>query len=310
MQLKPNANRATASVSRRRPNHTRRFWVLLPLLTLLLLSFGGTRLNALDRILDEASPSPALNQNNLPTTSNSPVNDVEAERGAASSAASLFTPFTNPQSIAGGRCQVVAQSCNLGMVMGWGAVAGPEIGTLKNSTFLPLVVSPEERKGREKNETPLNCYQNEMAEELGQLMQNDPEQQRTELRCRLRLAEAAQARAMNMARNNYLSHFDPKGRSPHYYIRQTGYPLPESYESGENYVESLAAGYADAESAWADLLAAPQHRRHVLGEVDFFRDHACFGTGYVRDDDHLRTYYVVLSAPCPEDQPSEAEETK
>ncbi len=277
-----------------------RFWALLPLLTLLLLSFSWVHLRAAHEISNEASQLPGLDQNNLfapkSNLSNEPASDVEAQREGMDNNASLFTPLSGAQAKAGGRCQMIEQTCNFGMVMGLGAAAGPKIGTLEHQLFLPFALRQAQGK------MLLNCYQNETAQALGQLMQTDPNQERRALQCSPRLAAAAQARSANMARNNYVGHMDPKGRSPHYYIRQANYPLPPSYENDENYVESLAAGYTNAENAWAGLLASPHHRQHVLGEVDFFRQQSCFGTGYVQDDDHLLSYYVILSAPCPNDQ--------
>ncbi len=197
-------------------------------------------------------------------------------------------------SASAGTCMIASRPCEIALIPGLGAVAGPDVLVAKSRVYLPII------EYSTQSDMSIGCYKNEVTQQLGQLFVNDPGQQRARetLQCSDRLVAAAQARVWNMAQNNYLSHTDPKGRSPHFYIRQTDYPLPDAYASGENFVESIAGGFASANSAWKALLGSPSHRVHVLGEKDFFRAQNCFGIGYIESTDHLRHYYVILTAPC------------
>jgi hypothetical protein len=42
-------------------------------------------------------------------------------------------------------------------------------------------------------------------------------------------------------------------------------------------------------------MGSPPHRRHLLGETDFFADQVEYGVGYVSGGDY-RHYWVVITA--------------
>ncbi|MEZ4611982.1 MAG: hypothetical protein R2838_17355 [Caldilineaceae bacterium] len=76
-------------------------------------------------------------------------------------------------------------------------------------------------------------------------------------------------------------------------------PLPSFYsmERDGNNIESIAGGFASAQDAWTGLLGSPAHRRHLLGEVDFYREQIDLGIGFVEDpDSDYRYYWVILTA--------------
>lgn len=71
------------------------------------------------------------------------------------------------------------------------------------------------------------------------------------------LAQAAQAKAADMAANNYWAHTSPAGKTPWTFIDATGY----SYESaGEN----LAYGFATSNDTITGWMNSPGHRANML----------------------------------------------
>ena len=138
---------------------------------------------------------------------------------------------------------------------------------------------------------------NPMIQGLINLFKNDPNQRRTTKNYNLLLAQVAQARAEDMSRNGYFSHTDKQGFGPNYHIVKKGYPLASFYNRDvvANNVESIAAGYDSPGTCWAAWLNSPGHRRHVLGEIDFYRDQIDFGIGYAPGGQHGH-YWVFISA--------------
>lgn len=91
---------------------------------------------------------------------------------------------------------------------------------------------------------------------------NDTNQQRlsdkkTPLTLDPLLAEAAQAKAQDMAKRNYWSHNTPDGKSPWTFIAASGY----NYQlAGEN----LAYGFNNADDTIAGWMNSPTHRANIL----------------------------------------------
>ena len=86
--------------------------------------------------------------------------------------------------------------------------------------------------------------------------------QRTKAGCRaltvdLRLARAAQAHSIDMARRRYFSHTSPDGRTFVQRIRAQGYP-------GTRLGENIAAGYPTASTVMAAWMKSPGHRANIL----------------------------------------------
>ena len=112
------------------------------------------------------------------------------------------------------------------------------------------------------------------------------------------LSRVARERARDMAERRYFDHINPDGHGANYLVRRAGYVLPSSYPSDGNNLESIAAGYATATATWSGWMASPDHKRHLLGEIDFFAAQTSYGIGYYQDSGSpYRTYWVVLTAP-------------
>lgn len=72
-----------------------------------------------------------------------------------------------------------------------------------------------------------------------------------------KLIAAAQAKADDMAKRNYWSHYTPDGDPPWIFVTEQGY----SYQKlGEN----LAAGFSDEQSTINGWMASPPHRENLL----------------------------------------------
>jgi hypothetical protein len=118
----------------------------------------------------------------------------------------------------------------------------------------------------------LPCASTWQAEEIASLAINHPGQGRPNMNCHPILDQVAHERALDMGVRNYFSHVNPDGHGPNYLVRQAGYKLPSWWGTDPelNYIESIAGGYQTAGAAWNAWLGSPAHRRHVLGEIDFY----------------------------------------
>ena len=121
------------------------------------------------------------------------------------------------------------------------------------------------------------------------------------------LAMVAQAKAEDLARNNYFDHVDPLGYGLNYYVSKAGYKLPQGWldEPFANYVESLAAGSTNPKEGILQLLNDGEepdhdkagHRIHLLGIDEFFGKGVDVGIGWVNDPkSEYNTYMVVVIA--------------
>lgn len=153
---------------------------------------------------------------------------------------------------------------------------------------------------------PTYCERNAPAHMLAELMRTHPGQHRASMRCHPLLVQVAQARANDMYVRKYFGHCDPDSRCPNWHVRQTGYRLPGHYPDNGNSIESISANHRDAAHSWQAFLDSPPHKRHVLGEIGFFREQQCYGVGYA--DERRRSdpipfpvirAYVIITAPCP-----------
>jgi Divergent InlB B-repeat domain/Cysteine-rich secretory protein family/Bacterial Ig domain len=114
------------------------------------------------------------------------------------------------------------------------------------------------------------------------------------------LSAVARAKAADMANREYFAHTDPDGNGANTLVRRAGYSLPSHYStaaSGNN-IESLAAGYSSVSSVWTGWMASADHKRHILGETDFFAEQTSLGVGYYeKSGSPYRYYWVILTAP-------------
>jgi uncharacterized protein YkwD len=114
------------------------------------------------------------------------------------------------------------------------------------------------------------------------------------------LTAVARERAADMARRRYFSHVNPDGNGPNQLMRGAGYALPESWgkDRARNSVESIGAGYRNADDAWRAWMGSRCHRAHLLATQSFFRDQTNIGIGYYNDaTSPYRKYWVVITAP-------------
>jgi uncharacterized protein YkwD len=121
------------------------------------------------------------------------------------------------------------------------------------------------------------------------------------------LAKVAQAKAEDLAKNNYFDHVDLKGYGLNYYVAKAGYKLPKEWlsEPSSNFVESLAAGSANPKEGIIQLLNDGEepvhdkagHRVHLLGIDEFFSKGVDIGIGWANDPkSEYNTYMVVVIA--------------
>jgi uncharacterized protein YkwD len=118
------------------------------------------------------------------------------------------------------------------------------------------------------------------------------------------LAKVAQAKAEDLAKNNYFDHVDLKGFGLNYYVAKAGYKLPEGWLSdpSANYVESLSAGSASPKGGIIQLLNDNDepvhnkagHRVHLLGIDDFFGKGVDVGIGWASDTESEYSNYLVV----------------
>jgi hypothetical protein len=140
---------------------------------------------------------------------------------------------------------------------------------------------------------------NRPASLLAEILVNDPSQQHPRLVENAILMRVAQGRARDMADRGYFAHADLNGYGPNYHARQAGYTLPEYYSKAAdgNSIESIGAGFEQPIQAWEAWMESPAHKRHLLGEIDFFRDQDEYGVGYAYNpDSQYRYYWVVIIA--------------
>lgn len=144
--------------------------------------------------------------------------------------------------------------------------------------------------------TPVPCNMNPLALEFARLLVTDGAQQRPVLNCSPSLAIAAQRRAEDMARRNYFNHTDPDGVTPNIHAKRAGCALP--YGDGNN-IESIGAGTPSAAAMFNALMNSPNHRSHMMGELDFFREQTQFAIGMALDESsQYKWYWVIMIGIC------------
>ena len=110
----------------------------------------------------------------------------------------------------------------------------------------------------------------------------------------------ARAKALDLGKRRYFSHVDPNGYGPNKAASLAGYALPAWWGDANdlNYIESIGGGYADVPSAFDGWMNSSVHRRHILGETDFFAQQTRYGVGYAEvPGSPYQKYYVFISAP-------------
>ena len=114
------------------------------------------------------------------------------------------------------------------------------------------------------------------------------------------LTAVARARAGDLATRRYFSHVNPDGHGPNYMLCAAGYGLPAFWGTNptDNCVESIGAGYATPEDAWAGWMKSSSHRSHLLAQNSFYRNQTSYGVGFYSDPSSAyRRYWVIITAP-------------
>ena len=136
--------------------------------------------------------------------------------------------------------------------------------------------------------------------EIAGMANNHAAQQRAEMVYDPILNLVARAKAIDLAERRYFAHVDPDGYGPNKAVSLAGYELPAWWGDANNlnYIESIAAGYSDASSAFDGWLNSAGHRRHLLGEEGFYARQTRYGVGYVEvPGSPYQRYFVFISAP-------------
>ena len=92
---------------------------------------------------------------------------------------------------------------------------------------------------------------------VGETNKNRADAHQASLSLDPQLSSAAQAKAEDMAKNNYWSHTSPSGKSPWSFISASGYQYKIA---GEN----LAYGFNDAGAVVAGWMNSPEHKANIL----------------------------------------------
>jgi len=142
----------------------------------------------------------------------------------------------------------------------------------------------------------LTCGNHALAQQLAELIIQEPGQMRSKLVCDEQLIKIAHIRAQQMLEAQKVSH-DVNNTTPNQLLRMHDFALPKYYSLFGNQVESLAGGKDIPQEVLSDFLGSSLHRPHVLGEGEPFVAQDKIGVAYVRDPWTLHVdYWVVLIA--------------
>jgi len=142
-----------------------------------------------------------------------------------------------------------------------------------------------------------SCGLNEKARELARLIITHKDQKRPLLQCNALLAEAADKKAREMAKEGKVSHDGPGG-TPDKRLLNAGYPLSLPVAViGNNHVESIMGGTPHAEAVLDYFANSYSHRIHIFGEHPFYMEQFEIGVGHAEEwySPHI-DYWVVYIA--------------
>lgn len=132
---------------------------------------------------------------------------------------------------------------------------------------------------------------------FAKLLKEHPRQQRKTLELHVVLARIAQTRSDDMAARNYISHTNPDGYGPDWLVEQAGFLFPYRVSKTGNTIESINAGYPTAQESFDGFMASSPHKRHLLGEHEFFRKQTFYGIGYTYlESSQWKYYWCILIA--------------
>ncbi len=153
--------------------------------------------------------------------------------------------------------------------------------------------------------------------QLANLIENDSEQERTEMVYDPTLHLVARKKAEDLGNRAYGAHVDPDGYGPNIAVTLAGFTLPSFYpiNKDDNNIEAIIAG-TDFESPTEALegwRGSPTHRPQIFGLTvngnPFFKTQTRYGVGYANVPGSPFTYYYVFISAPPEpngDEPLDA----
>lgn len=129
---------------------------------------------------------------------------------------------------------------------------------------------------------PKNYYPNKEwnVRQAYEILRYHPEQKRTVLIPLNSLEYGARHKAYDLGDREYFSHLSPDGENANRLARRYENNLPTYYPENGNSIESLLGGTDDPEKMINFLLLSPGHRKHLLGENEFFRRQSYIGIGF------------------------------
>ena len=138
-----------------------------------------------------------------------------------------------------------------------------------------------------------SCGVNKQAKQLAQLIINSKHQQREELTCDKQLANIAYLKAQELAKADKIQH-NIDNITPNEFVTQRGIKLPAVYLVLGNQVEAIQGGTKTAKQAYDSFLNSEQHKAHLLGENEFYKQQTHMGVGFFFDKNKQYEYYWVV----------------
>lgn len=138
-----------------------------------------------------------------------------------------------------------------------------------------------------------SCGVNTQAKQLAQLIINSNHQQREELICDKQLANIAYLKAQELAKADKIQH-NINNITPNEFVTQRGIKLPTVYLVLGNQVEAIQGGSKTAKQAYEAFLASEQHKAHLMGENEFYKEQSHIGVGFFIDKSKQYEYYWVV----------------
>jgi uncharacterized protein YkwD len=137
----------------------------------------------------------------------------------------------------------------------------------------------------------------DMQDRLFALVRDHPGQRREGMERNPKLDEAAQNKAYAALESKTYTHTDKNGVGPNFYARPY-YDLPGYYSRAKdgNNIESMVMRRLTPQHAFDAWLNSPGHRKHLLGELDFYKQQTQIGIGYVVVDAKGNGYWLFWSA--------------
>lgn len=128
------------------------------------------------------------------------------------------------------------------------------------------------------------------------LLTADQRQQRPSFGTCAQLEAAAEWKAQDIVAHGYWAHQAANGEWPNATARRFGCNLPAEYGSDNNHIESLCAGSDDAQVMFDSLARSEQHRVHLFGLNEFFRQQTHVGVAMAQGGQWGWVWCVMIAA--------------